>query len=73
MPKVRTTVSLPEGMREEAAKYQVNMSKAAEEGIAAALKKEKEEAWKRDNADLIEAINRDIDENGLALEKYRTW
>ncbi len=73
MPKKRTTLTLPDGLREEAAEYKVNMSEAAEEGIAAALKKAKEAAWKRDNKDVIDSLNAYVREHGLPLARYRQF
>jgi antitoxin CcdA len=37
------------------------------------VKEAKAAAWKRENADALEASNRWVEENGLPLRRYRTF
>lgn len=55
----------------EAKALQVNISRAAETGIADAVRKEKERRWKEENRDAIEEWNRYFEENGLPFAEYR--
>ena len=73
MAKKRTSLTLPAGLMEEAQEYDINLSQAAEEGIARALKKAREDAWKRENRHHLEAMNRYVEKNGLPLAKYRLF
>ena len=73
MAKKRTTLSFPEGLREEAAEYKVNMSEAAEAGIVEAVRQAKIEAWQRENKDWIKAHNKWVEENELPLARYRQF
>ncbi len=54
-------------MVEEAKALGLNLSGAAEAGIAQALKRAKEEAWRKKNAAAIEAYNTRVREQGLLL------
>lgn len=68
-----TNLSLPSDMVEEARALGVNLSRAAEEGIAKALKAEREKRWKEENREAIEAANAWVEANGLPLEKHRMF
>lgn len=57
----------------EAKALSVNISRAAEAGIAAAVKAEKERLWKEENREAIESSNRWVEEHGLPLAKYRQF
>ncbi len=75
MPATRraTSLTLDAAMLDEAKALGLNVSRAAEAGLAAELKRAKTEAWKRENAEAIAATNRYIEENGLPLEAYRMF
>lgn len=57
----------------EAEALSVNVSRAAEIGIKAAIKAEKERRWKIENRPAIEAWNAYVEEHGLPLAKYRQF
>ena len=46
----------------------VNASRAAEEGLAAAVRTAREQAWLKENAEAIEYWNKWVEENGLPLK-----
>lgn len=75
MPATRraTSLTLDSAMLDEAKALGVNISRAAEAGVAAELKRARAEAWKRENAEAIAATNRYIEEHGLPLEPYRMF
>ncbi|MAS03987.1 MAG: post-segregation antitoxin CcdA [Ahrensia sp.] len=57
----------------EAKSLDINISRAAEEGIAQAVREEKTRRWKEENAEAIADWNRWVAENGLPLAKYRMF
>ena len=65
MARKATNVSLDPKLIEAAKEMNVNISRAAEDGLRAALT----EKWRRDNAEAIDAINAWVEENGLPLAK----
>ncbi len=68
-----TSMTLDKALLDEARALGVNISRAAEAGIAAELKKARAEAWKRDNAEAIAASNDYIEKHGLPLAEYRMF
>lgn len=68
-----TNLSLDRQLLEEARALDVNLSRAAEEGLRAAVKAEKERQWKVENHDAIEGINKWVEENGLPLAQFRRF
>lgn len=55
----------------EAQALGLDVSGAAEQGIARAIKAEKERRWKIENAEAIKASNDYVAKHGLPLAKYR--
>ena len=51
----------------------LHITDAAEQGIARAIKAEKERRWKIDNAEAIKASNDDVAKHGLPLAKCRMF
>lgn len=51
----------------------INLSRAAEDGIAKAVKAERERRWLEENAEAIKAHNEYFAEHGLPLAKYRQF
>ena len=72
-PRRATNVSLDEELLREARELEVNVSRSAEEGLRAAVRKAKTLAWQRENAEAIEAANAWVEQHGLPLEKYRMF
>ena len=68
-----TNVTLPEDLIVDARALNVNISKACQVGLAAAVKDEADRRWKQDNAAWIEAHRRWVDKNPLPLERYRLF
>jgi antitoxin CcdA len=68
-----TNVSLPVSLIEDARLLDINLSRACEQGIAAAIKTEREWRWKDQNKEAIEDYNRWVEENGLPLAEYRQF
>lgn len=57
----------------EAEALGLDITGAAEKGIALAIKAEKERRWKIENADAIQADNDYVAKHGLPLAKYRQF
>ena len=69
-PRRRVNVTLSEPLCEEAKAFGLNVSRAAEAGLAAAVKAEKERRWLEENADAIAAYNERIRSHGPLLTPY---
>ena len=68
-----TNLSLDAALLGEARSLGVNLSRAAEEGVARAVRLAREEAWRRENAEAIAAANDWVEENGLPLARHRMF
>ncbi len=66
-------LSLDSALLAQARELDINLSRAAEDGIAEAVKAERERRWLEENADAIRAENDYIEKNGLPLAKYRQF
>ncbi len=66
-------LSLDSELLSQARELDINLSRAAEDGIAKAVKAERERRWLEENAEAIQAYNEYIEKNGLPLEEYRTF
>jgi antitoxin CcdA len=62
-----TTLSVRSDLLVDAKAMRINTSRAAEEGIEAAVKRAKEEAWLAANKSFIQAHNERIDREGTLL------
>lgn len=66
-------LSLDNELVAQARELNVNMSKAAEEGIARAIKSERERRWRLENAEAIAEANEYVDKHGLPFAEYRQF
>lgn len=66
-------LTVSEALVAEAQALGLDITGAAEQGIARAIKAEKERRWKIENADAIKADNEYVAEHGLPLAKYRQF
>lgn len=64
------TVDLDADLLAEAKALKVDLNKAAEEGIALAVRRAK---WAEENAEFIRSSNEYVEKYGLPLEKYRLF
>ncbi|MCM2397028.1 type II toxin-antitoxin system CcdA family antitoxin [Rhizobium sp. S95] len=72
-PRKTAAVPLDQSLIAEARDLSIDVSHAAEEGIAQAIKAEKERRWRIENADAIRAANEYVEKHGLPLAKYRQF
>lgn len=68
-----TNLSLDEDLVSQARDLKINISRAAEHGIAQAIKAERERLWRIENAEAIAASNAYVAKHGLPLQKYRQF
>ena len=76
MPAKRETIAdlLDAELLEEAQAMNIDVSHAAEAGIARAVAaKNAARTWAADNADVVRSNNEYIAKHGLPLRKYRTF
>jgi len=66
-----TSLTLDRDLLDQARELGVNISRAAEAGLLAAVKAERARRWKEDNAEAVAAYNKWIEENGVPLARYR--
>lgn len=73
MPKRATNLSLDSDLLTEAKALKINVSQAAEQGLAQTIKVERERRWKEENRDALEAANEYVKKYGLPLARYRQF
>lgn len=66
-------LSIDGELMDEAKAMKINLSRAAEVGIARAVAAEKARRWSEENADVVRGTNEYIARHGLPLQKYRTF
>ena len=72
-PKRATTVSLAESLLAEAKQLRINISQAAEAGVARAVAEKRAELWVAENQKAFECWNAYVEKNGLPLGQYRSF
>lgn len=72
-PKKTTSVSLAEPLLVEAKTLGINVSQAAEEGVAIAVARRRREQWLQENAAAIRSYNEFVEKHGMVLDKYRLF
>lgn len=66
-----TNVTLSVSLVSEAKTLGVNISKAAEAGVAQAVALKRSEAWLAENREALESSNAFVEAHGLPLGRYR--
>ncbi|KIC40648.1 post-segregation antitoxin CcdA [Ruegeria sp. ANG-R] len=72
-PRKPTNLSLDSALLAEARALNVNLSRAAEEGVRAAVTAAKAERWKLENAQALKSSNSYVEKHGLPLEGFRQF
>ena len=72
-PKKTTSVSLAEPLLTQAKALGINVSQAAEEGVAVAVARRRREQWLQENAAAIESYNEFIETHGMVLDNHRLF
>ncbi len=68
-----TNVTLDAMLLREARRHGVNLSRAAEDGVRAAVAVARAEAWQRENAEALDAANDWVETHGLPLDAHRLF
>lgn len=68
-----TNLSVSQSVLEEARSLEINLSRAAEDGIRQAVAAEKARRFRDEFADVIRSNNEYVEKHGLPLEKYRLF
>lgn len=68
-----TNLSLDSDLLLRARELKINVSRAAEEGIARAIRAERERLWQIENAKAIADANAFVEGRGLPLAKHRQF
>lgn len=71
--KKATNLTLDSSLIDEARTLDVNLSRAAEEGLRLAVRQAKADRWRAENADAIASSNAWVEQHGLPLERYRAF
>jgi len=66
-----TNLSIDATLLKDAKKIGVNLSRAAEEGVAAALARARAAQWLAENQKALDSSNDFVKQHGLPLAKYR--
>lgn len=72
-PRRSTNLSLEAGLVTEARRLGINLSRAAEAGLRAAVATEAARRWRDENAEGIRQMNAYVETHGLPLTKYRMF
>ena len=73
VPRRSTNVSLSEKLVEEAKGLGINLSRACETGLTAAVRAERERRWLEENRAALDSANAHVERHGLPLEKHRPF
>lgn len=68
-----TNLTLSKELLVKAKALNINVSRAAEEGIALAVAEAQTERWRSENKDAFESSNKYVKRHGLPLSKYRSF
>lgn len=68
-----TNVTLTVALVEEAKTLGVNLSQAAEVGVADAVARKRTELWLAENREALESSNAYVEAQGLPLARYRNF
>lgn len=68
-----TNLSMDISLIAEAKSLNVNLSRAAENGLRHAVRKARAEQWRAQNAAALAASNTWVEEHGLPLERHRLF
>ncbi len=72
-PRKSTNLSLAAELVDEAKALDINLSRACEAGLEAALRDERKRRWIEENRAAMEAWGKWHEENGLPLEEYQLF
>jgi antitoxin CcdA len=72
-PRRSTSLTLDRRLLDEARELGVNISRAAEDGVALAIRAARTRRWHEENAAAMDDYNRFIDAHGVPLSEFRKF
>lgn len=72
-PRQRLNLTLPAALVEEARALGLNLSRACEGGLEAAVAVERARRWQAENRGFFELYNARVEQDGLPLAQYRQF
>jgi antitoxin CcdA len=69
----KVNLSIDDSVTREARELSINMSRVAEAAIAEAARLERNRRWREANREALEAYAREVEREGLALARFRTF
>ena len=72
-PKKSTNLTLDASLIEEARSLEVNLSRAAEDGLRLAVRQARADRWRAENAEALASSNAWFEQHGLPLAQYRSF
>lgn len=70
-PRRATNVSISAELLAEARRLEINISRAAEQGLARMVAERKAEIWLAENKGALESSNAYVEQHGLPLARHR--
>jgi antitoxin CcdA len=71
--RAKVNLSIDEAVSREARELGVNMSRVAETAIAEAARLERNRRWRQENQAALDAYAREIEREGPALARFRSF
>jgi antitoxin CcdA len=71
--KQPTNISLSSELLKEARALDINISQAAERGLAMQIAEARSKTWRKENKKAIDAWNAYVDRHGLPLARFRQF
>lgn len=71
--RTKVNLTLEERVTAEARRLGINMSRIAEAAIAEAVHQERNRQWREANRERLEAYAREVEREGLALARFRSF
>lgn len=72
-PKRAANLTIDADLLAEARDFDINISRAAEAGIAKAVSDAKANRWRKENSLALQSSNAFVDANGLPLAQFRQF
>ena len=71
--RAKVNLSIDDAVTREARALGVNMSRVAEAAIAEAARLERNRRWREENREALEAYAREVERDGPALARFRSF
>ena len=72
-PRKATNLSIDQSLLDEARALRINLSRAAEDGVARAVAQARAAQWQEEKAPALDSSNEWVNRNGLPLDRHRMF